>query len=55
MVKAMTSRPQPTMASRPADALLVTCAADIAGARHEVLPPRMIADGGITAARAAPP
>ncbi|MFC6325454.1 hypothetical protein ACFQZV_00725 [Microbacterium koreense] len=49
----MISRPH--VVTRPADALLITCAADIAGARHEVLPPLFVVAGGRTVARAAAP
>jgi hypothetical protein len=36
---------------RPDDATVVVRAMDIAGARHEVLPPRMILDGGASPLR----
>jgi hypothetical protein len=43
---------------RPADATVVTRAMDIAGARHEVLPPRMAGVGAVVLLRSpfrAPP
>jgi hypothetical protein len=58
MVLAMTSPLGLITPEHRFDASVVTCAADIAGARHEVLPPRRIAAAGrlIRATpRAAPP
>lgn len=40
MVMAMTATARPHRTERLADASVVTAVADIAGARHEVLPPR---------------
>jgi len=40
MVRAMTTGVDPIRSERFADASVVTSVVDIAGARHEVLPPR---------------
>tara|TARA_R110002020_G_scaffold304329_3_gene520070 strand:+ start:1395 stop:1571 length:177 start_codon:yes stop_codon:yes gene_type:complete len=58
MVLAMTMLPHLIPAKRPADASVVTSAVGIAGARHEVLPPRQVIGGGLlfrATSRAAPP
>jgi hypothetical protein len=58
MVRAMTRTPRLVASDRRFDDSVVTCAADIAGARHEVLPPRCAAAGGRRSRatlRAAPP
>ena len=58
MVMAMTPMARPVRLERLVDASVATSAIEIAGARHEVLPPRRIADGepGLRPAlRAAPP
>lgn len=58
MVLAMTMPARLIRSERPADASIVTSVLDIAGARHEVLPPRRIVGGGLLIRfllRAAPP
>jgi len=58
MVLAMTRILCLVPSERRFDASVVTSAADIAGARHEVLPPRRTAPGGRlirATSRAAPP
>ncbi|MGK3954244.1 hypothetical protein ACLKM7_18140 [Microbacterium sp. I2] len=54
----MTSMPRLAASEGPSDASVVTWAADIAGTRHEVLPPRRAAARGRfipATSRAAPP
>ncbi|WP_298944010.1 hypothetical protein [uncultured Microbacterium sp.] len=54
----MTILPSFVRTTRPADASVVTSAVGIAGARHEVLPPRRVIGGGLLCraiSRAAPP
>lgn len=58
MVMGMTVRAYRHRIERLSDASVVTAAVDIAGARHEVLPPRRDAMGGLIVtltSRAAPP
>ena len=58
MVMAMTTMARPHRTERLTDASVVTAVVDIAGARHEVLPPRRDAMGGLIVtltSRAAPP
>lgn len=58
MVRAMTTLADLTRSERPVDASVVTSVVDIAGSRHEVLPPRQISNGGLPfrfGCRAAPP
>lgn len=58
MVMAMTTTPPTHYATRLADASVVTAVVDIAGARHEVLPPRRNDAEGLLLQffrRAAPP
>jgi hypothetical protein len=58
MVMAMTTIPRPRRLERLADASVVTAVVDIAGARHEVLPPRRSVTGGLLmqpTRRGAPP
>ena len=58
MVMAMTPMTRPHRTERLADASVVTAVADIAGARHEVLPPRRTDLDGLFAQptrRVAPP
>lgn len=47
MVMAMTTMARPHHTERLADASVVTAVVDIAGARHEVLPPRRSDAGGL--------
>ncbi|MGU3646245.1 hypothetical protein ACLBXX_14855 [Microbacterium sp. C23T] len=54
----MTPMAHPHRMERPADASVVTAVADIAGARHEVLPPRRSDADGLSVQptrRVAPP
>lgn len=46
---------QPYPSRRLPDASVVTAVVDMAGARHEVLPPRSTFAGALHAVRAAPP
>lgn len=58
MVRGMSMTVLPHTAARPADATVVVCVMDVAGSRHEVLPPRMIGAGVdvlFRSARRAPP
>lgn len=58
MVRAMITMTDRNRMERPADASVVTDVVDIAGARHEVLPPRRNVASGLLAqptTRAAPP
>ncbi|MEL5989790.1 hypothetical protein ACOKGD_09205 [Microbacterium phosphatis] len=41
----MTSLTRPAVSARTTDPSVVTSAVDIAGARHEILPPRRITQG----------
>lgn len=47
MVRAMTTVTRPQRTERLLDASVVTAVADIAGARHEVLPPRRVFEAGV--------
>jgi hypothetical protein len=49
MVMAMTTMNRQHRSTRLADACVATAVVDIAGARHEVLPPRRDAAGGLLA------
>ncbi|MEI3846942.1 MULTISPECIES: hypothetical protein [unclassified Microbacterium] len=54
----MTTMARPHRMERPTDASVVTAVADIAGARHEVLPPRRSGADGLrvqSTRRVAPP
>ena len=58
MVMAMITMAHPNRTERLADASVVTVVVDIAGSRHEVLPPRRSFAGGLFAPstlRAEPP
>jgi hypothetical protein len=58
MVMAMTTMARPHRMERLVDASVVTAVADIAGARHEVLPPRRSGADGLrvqSTRRVAPP
>lgn len=58
MVMAMTTTTFTDRAERLDDASVLTAVVDIAGARHEVLPPRRIIASGLSAqsaSRVAPP
>lgn len=58
MVRAMTTTASQHRSERLTDASVVTAVVDIAGARHEVLPPRRIDEDGLFAQptrRVAPP
>jgi hypothetical protein len=58
MVMAMTTMARPHRMERLVDASVVTAVADIAGARHEVLPPRRSGADGLRVQptrRVAPP
>jgi hypothetical protein len=57
MVMAMSTTARTHSTERLVDASVVTAVADIAGARHEVLPPRRVVSGLIMqpTRRAAPP
>jgi len=58
MVMAMTPMTRPHRTERLADASVVTAVVDIAGARHEVLPPRRSDADGLSVQplrRVAPP
>ncbi len=58
MVGGMTQMPHAVRSERPPVDSVVTAVVEIAGARHEVLPPRRIVCGGRftpAAPRAAPP
>lgn len=58
MVMAMTTMARPHRSERLPDASVVTAVADIAGARHEVLPPRRTGADGLSSQstiRVAPP
>ena len=49
MVMAMTTMSRQHRTTRSVDASVLTAVVDIAGARHEVLPPRRNAAGGLLA------
>lgn len=55
MVRAMITTAHPNHTARLTDASVVTAVVDIAGARHEVLPPRSTCAGALRPVRAAPP